>query len=164
MHGLRCVERGNNSIANHLNFNVSKCKYMIISRRRSPTLPPSHLHLLGDPLQRVECYKYLGLLSPAICRGQPILPQLVLKPNRFLDYSTDATMALLALLPCTSAWFAPTLTMHAKSGILTLLKTRRNWRTCKGLPAGWHHTNGMLATITYYNCTNYQLWRSVDCT
>ena len=52
----------------------------------------------------------------------------------------------------------------AKSGILTLLKTRRNWRTCKCLPAGWHHTNGMLATKTYYNCTNYQLWRSVDCT
>ena len=35
---------------------------MIISRRRSPTLPPSQLHLLGDSLQRVECYIYLGLL------------------------------------------------------------------------------------------------------
>ena len=50
------------SITNYLDFNVSKCKYMIISRRNSPTLPPIQLHLLGDPLQRVECYKYLGLL------------------------------------------------------------------------------------------------------
>ena len=41
------------SITNHLNFNVSKYKYMIISRSRFPTLPPSQLHLLGDPLQRV---------------------------------------------------------------------------------------------------------------
>ncbi len=45
------------STANHLNCNVAKCKYMIISRRHSPTLPPSQLHLLG-----VVCYKYLGLL------------------------------------------------------------------------------------------------------
>jgi len=50
------------SITNHLNFNVSKCKFMIISGKNSPTLPPYQLYLLGDPLQRVECYKYLGLL------------------------------------------------------------------------------------------------------
>ena len=54
---------GNWSITNHLNFNVPKCKYMIISRTRSPPLPPSQLYLLGDPLQRVECYRYLGLLT-----------------------------------------------------------------------------------------------------
>ena len=49
---------GDWSITNYLDFNVFKCKYMIISRRNSPTLPPIQLHLLGDPLQRVECYKY----------------------------------------------------------------------------------------------------------
>ena len=51
------------SITNHLNFNVSKCKFMIISRKISPTLLPNQLYLLGDPLQRVEYYKYLGLLN-----------------------------------------------------------------------------------------------------
>ena len=44
------------SITNHLNFNISKCKYMIISRKNSPSLPLNQLYLLGDPLQRVECY------------------------------------------------------------------------------------------------------------
>jgi len=39
------------SLTNHLNFNVSKCKYMIISRENSTTLPPNQLYLLGDPLQ-----------------------------------------------------------------------------------------------------------------
>ena len=49
-------------ITNHLNFNVSKCKNKIISRKNSPTLLPKQLYLLGDPRQRVEVYKYLGLL------------------------------------------------------------------------------------------------------
>jgi len=49
-------------ITNPLNFNVSKRKNEIISRKNSPTLPPKQLYLLGDPLQRVECYKYLGVL------------------------------------------------------------------------------------------------------
>jgi len=49
------------SVTNHLNFNVARGKYMIISRKKT-TLPPSQLYLLGDLLRRVECYKYLGLL------------------------------------------------------------------------------------------------------
>ena len=49
------------SITNFLNFNAAKCKYMIISRKRSP--PPEYpLRLFGCPMQSVDCYKYLGLL------------------------------------------------------------------------------------------------------
>ena len=70
------------SITNHLNFNVSKCKYMIISRKKSPTLLSIQLYLLGDPLQRVECYKYLGLLISSNMSWSCISLQLVLRPNR----------------------------------------------------------------------------------
>ena len=50
------------STTNFLNFNISKCKYMVISRKLNPTLPPTDLQLNGIPLQRVVTYKYLGLL------------------------------------------------------------------------------------------------------
>ena len=50
------------SADNHLNFNLTKCKYMIISRKLYPTLPNTRLLLSNHPLQRVFCYKYLGLL------------------------------------------------------------------------------------------------------
>ena len=50
------------SISNFLNFNSSKCKYMVISRKSAPTRPPIQLQLLGQPLHMVESYKYLGLL------------------------------------------------------------------------------------------------------
>ena len=47
--------------ANNLQFNISKCKYMIISRR-SPEIQVPPLVLNGVPLERVETFKYLGLL------------------------------------------------------------------------------------------------------
>ena len=50
------------SILNFLTFNISKCKYMVISRKPSPIQPPTQLQLHGKPLHMVESYKYLGLL------------------------------------------------------------------------------------------------------
>ena len=50
------------SISNFLSFNAGKCKYMIISRKQSPIVPCNPLMLFGSPMERVECYKYLGLL------------------------------------------------------------------------------------------------------
>jgi hypothetical protein len=35
---------------------------MIVSRKKIPTLPESPLQLLGSELERVDCYKYLGVL------------------------------------------------------------------------------------------------------
>ncbi len=47
---------------NCLQFNTSKCKYMVISRRRGPDMRIPPLMLNGVPLERVETFKYLGLL------------------------------------------------------------------------------------------------------
>ena len=50
------------SVANFLSFNAGKCKYMTVSRKQSPLVPSNPLKLFGTPLQKVDCYKYLGLL------------------------------------------------------------------------------------------------------
>ena len=50
------------SVSNFLSFDTAKCKYIIISRKKSPTIPGHPLVLLGSPMQKVDCYKYLGLL------------------------------------------------------------------------------------------------------
>ena len=47
--------------ANYLQFNISKCKYMVVSRKRAG-ISPASLILQGHHLERVECFKYLGLL------------------------------------------------------------------------------------------------------
>ena len=50
------------SLRNSLTFNAAKCKHMVISNRKIPTAPPSPLLLNGTPVERVECFRYLGLL------------------------------------------------------------------------------------------------------
>ena len=46
---------------NYLNFNASKCKYMIISKKKQPILPDSPLSVNNHSLERVTSYKYLGV-------------------------------------------------------------------------------------------------------
>ena len=55
-----------NNISNYirslyLSLNSSKCKYIIASRKRQPTLPSSGLHLNGEALEHVRSYQYLGI-------------------------------------------------------------------------------------------------------
>ena len=50
------------SASNFLSLNAIKCKYMVISRKQSPIVPPRPLELFNTPMQKVDCCKYLGLL------------------------------------------------------------------------------------------------------
>ena len=48
---------------NFLTFNTSKCKYMLLSRKRSSLLSyvSFNLQLGSNKLERVSCYRYLGV-------------------------------------------------------------------------------------------------------
>lgn len=46
---------------NYLTLNSTKCKYMVVSRKRCPSAPES-LILNGAEMEKVGCFKYLGLL------------------------------------------------------------------------------------------------------
>ena len=53
--------------ANQLTFSSSKCKYMIISRKKNPSHPPA-LKLGSSTLDRVYSYRYLSLLlTSSLC-------------------------------------------------------------------------------------------------
>ena len=55
------------SIENFLNLNPSKCKYMLISRKRTPSMPDEPLVLGNLPLQRV--FSILVFYYPKTCHG-----------------------------------------------------------------------------------------------
>ena len=57
---IAAVEKWSTEI--FLNLNPSKCKYILISRKRTPTTPEGPLPLGDLPLQRVNTFKYLGVL------------------------------------------------------------------------------------------------------
>ena len=46
---------------NYLQFNVQKCKFMHITRKTMCSQPASYLTLYGQPLERVNTYKYLAI-------------------------------------------------------------------------------------------------------
>ena len=46
------------SAANLMTFNVSKCKWMFVSRRRNTVCPPINLNLNDHQLENVQTYKY----------------------------------------------------------------------------------------------------------
>ena len=50
------------STENFLSFNSSKCKYMVVSRKKNPLVPYIPLQLFGNALERVDSYRYLGVL------------------------------------------------------------------------------------------------------
>ncbi len=45
----------------HMDFNVDKCKHMIVSRKRAPIRPSDGLHMAGACLEEVSKYRYLGV-------------------------------------------------------------------------------------------------------
>ena len=47
------------SVDNHLNFNLTKCKYIIISRKLHPTLPNTPL-LLSNPRGNLQQLSYIS--------------------------------------------------------------------------------------------------------
>ena len=47
-------------LVDRVSFNLSKCKFMLVSRKRHPSFPSLLLH--GVPIDRVTSYKYLGVL------------------------------------------------------------------------------------------------------
>ena len=84
---------------NHLHFNVSKCKSMLISRKRNPFQRPG-LSLCGQVLEQVECFKYLAVLltsdltwskqTECICAKAKKLLGMIYR--RFSEYSNPDTL------------------------------------------------------------------------
>ena len=68
---------------NHLTLNSTKCKYMVISRKRNPSLPQT-LTLGGSDLERVECFKYLGLLLSANLSFSEHIQSMCMKAKKIL--------------------------------------------------------------------------------
>ena len=54
---------------NLLKFNSTKCKYMVISRKRSPSQPNTPLTVDNLPMEHIHSYKYLGVLLTSNLNG-----------------------------------------------------------------------------------------------
>ena len=46
---------------NYSKFNPIKCKFMMLSRKRGNSAPQHTLFLMGEPIEKVNSFKYLGV-------------------------------------------------------------------------------------------------------
>ena len=90
--------------SNHLRLNEQKCKYMIVSRLMSRQIPPtSPLTINNNPLERVSCYKYLGVTFSETLRWSDHILNISSKAKRLLgliyrQYSRHFSQASLLKL------------------------------------------------------------------
>ncbi len=73
----------------YLTFNSTKCKFMLISRKREYHHPVPNLLLDDVSLKRVDCFKYLGILLTADLRW-----------SRHIETICNKARKLLGLLYC----------------------------------------------------------------
>ena len=107
------------SADNHLSLNPSKCKYMIVSRKKTPTLPDNPLRLLEDDLERVDSYKYLGVLLTNDLSWSPHVGNICAKARRVLGLLYRRFYGSTSQNSFICHWLGRTWSTRAKFGIPT---------------------------------------------
>ena len=90
---------------NNLKFNSTKCKYMIISRKKQPTIPVSPLLINDCCLERVKSYKYLGVWITSTLNWSTHISEICTKARRqvgiifrkFYGHASSSTLLQLYL-------------------------------------------------------------------
>jgi len=102
-----CLQQDNDLLSswvcrNYLTLNPSKCKYMTVSRKRKQTnIPP--IFLEGSPLERVDTFKYLGVILSSDLSWTPHVESVCTKAKKLLGllyrrfYNSAASATLLKL-------------------------------------------------------------------
>ena len=89
-----------------LEFSANKCRVMLLSRKRSNSIPSPPIYLNGVVLSRVTTYKYLGVISHNLSWKPHILTTICNKTRRligmilyrkFYGYSNPVTLLKLYL-------------------------------------------------------------------
>ena len=87
---------------NHLKFNGRKCKYMIIIRRKQPSLPVTPLKIKQTCLERVHSYRYLGVwLTPGLCKSVKYVKK---QGNKWVFYTENSIHLQILHHSCNCIW------------------------------------------------------------
>ena len=140
---------------NKMTFNTSKCKSMLISRKRTHCLPTTLLHLNGSPLETVSTFKYLGVLVSSTLQWSPHIQKVCSKARKIIGLLYRHTTNILTLPPCftfTSHLSDPTQSTRLKFGTHICIKILTLERTSRSLHCRFAAKTGTWDTLSYWTC------------
>ena len=113
-----------NASANYLTFNVAKCKFMLVSRKKRHINPNPSISLYGSPLEVTPTFKYLGLLITSDLSWTTHIDNICSKARRILGlvyrrFYGHSDVATLHQLYVSLVW--PNMLLQC--GLLTCRKT-----------------------------------------
>ena len=90
---------------NNLKFNATKCKYMILSRKKQPIIPNSPLLINNCCLERVNSYKHLGVWITSTLNWSTHISEICTRARRqagiiyhkFYGHASNSTLLQLYL-------------------------------------------------------------------
>ena len=135
-----------------MTFNVSKCKYMLVSRRRNTVCPPINLNLNDHQLENVQTYNIWGYCYLLTSIGLTILKAPVPKLQKLLgllygQFSNNTDPQVMAKLYLSLV--KPHLEYGAQVWHPYTAKIHTHWRKFSSLDYGSVWGTGIQATKTY---------------
>ena len=79
---INCIHDGTRAC--YLTLNPLKCKYLVCSRKRQPHLPPSGLLLANTVLEKVESYRYQGVVVTSKLSWSDHIDQICTKARKLI--------------------------------------------------------------------------------
>ena len=139
---------------NALTLNPTKCKFMMILRKKNSLLPPAPLHMGGQLLECVNSYKYLRVHLSSdlswsnhtqhVCVKAKKLIGLIYR-NFYNHIPQNMLLKLYKSLVRPHTW-----NMLLQYGVLTYSATKNSWKELKNLHCAWLLSAGILATWNYW--------------
>ena len=137
----------NYATANYLTFNVPKCKFMLVSRKKQNTNLHPSISVYGSPLDSTTTFKYLGLINHHIFQaGLPTLITFAPRQSTFWDWCKTFLQALrhndFACIPGMA-----TLNLECSCSVVSTPAERHNLRKPSTLLPEFALKTGMLVTV-----------------
>ena len=151
---------------NYMTFNASKCKFMLVSRKRQHIHPNPSICLNGSPLELTPTFKYLGLLISFDLSWSGHIDKICSRAKRIWGYYTGTSTGnqmskhyVSFISPLSGRIYSTLL----RCGLPICTKTSICLKGHNSLRAKCALKSGTLAIMNFWKGFIYRYWHNIGC-